>query len=109
MHDRRGVGVRGRGHIITIWGRVVRLTMRLLVEGELQPAGGVIGAGFDEFRSPKPVPPGDELHIESEVLEVRPSRSKPSQGLIKLRTTTLNQNNEAVQIQIGNLVVPRRQ
>ena len=85
------------------------LTMRLLVEGELQPAGGVIGAGFDEFRWPKPVRPGDELHIESEVLDVRPSRSKPNQGLIKLRTTTLNQSNEAVQIQIGNLVVPRRQ
>ena len=43
------------------------LTMRLLVEGELKPAGGVIGAGFDEFRWPKPVRPGDELRIESEV------------------------------------------
>ena len=85
------------------------LTMRLLVESELKPAGGVIGAGFDEFRLPKPVRPGDELHIESEVLEVRPSRSRPNQGLIKLRTTTLNQNNEAVQVQISNLVVPRRQ
>ena len=53
------------------------LTMRLLVEGELKPAGGVIGAGFDEFRWPKPVRPGDELRIESEVLEVRPSRSRP--------------------------------
>jgi|SRR6187399_3191921 acyl dehydratase len=85
------------------------LTMRLLVEGELRPAGGVIGAGFDEFRWPKPVRPGDELRIESEVLEVRASRSKPNQGLIKLRTTTLNQNNEAVQIQIGNLLVSRRE
>jgi acyl dehydratase len=85
------------------------LTMRLLVESELQPAGGVIGAGFDEFRWPKPVRPGDELRIQSEVLEVRPSRSRPNQGLIKLRTTTLNQNNEAVQVQVGNLVVPRRQ
>jgi acyl dehydratase len=85
------------------------LTMKLLVESELQPAGGVIGAGFDEFRWPKPVRPGDELRLESEVLEVRPSRSKPSQGLIKLRTTTLNQQNETVQVQIGNLVVPRRQ
>jgi NhaP-type Na+/H+ or K+/H+ antiporter len=46
---------------------------------------------------------------ESEVLEVRPSRSRPNQGLIKLHTTTLNQNNETVQVQIGNLVVPRRQ
>jgi acyl dehydratase len=84
------------------------LTMKLLVESELQPAGGVIGAGFDEFRWPKPVRPGDELRIESEVLEVRPSRSKPNQGLIKLRTTTLNQHNETVQVQIGNLLVPRR-
>ena len=85
------------------------LTMRLLVESDLQPAGGVIGAGFDEFRWPKPVRPGDELRIQSEVLEVRPSRSRPNQGLIKLRTTTLNQNDEAVQVQVGNLIVPRRQ
>ena len=80
--------------------------MRLLVESEIAPAGGVVGAGFDEFRWPRPVRPGDELHIESEVLEVRPSRSRSNQGLIKVRTTTLNQNDEAVQVQIANLIVP---
>ena len=85
------------------------LTMRLLVESEIEPAGGIVGAGFDEFRWPRAVRPGDELHIESEVLEVRQSRSRSNQGLIKVRTTTLNQNNEAVQVQIANLVVPRRQ
>jgi acyl dehydratase len=85
------------------------LTMRLLVESEIEPTGGIVGAGFDEFRWPRPVRPGDELHIESEVLEVRPSRSRSNQGLIKVRTTTLNQNNEAVQVQIANLIVPRRQ
>ena len=84
------------------------LTMRLLVESELKPAGGIVGAGFDEFRWPRPVRPGDELHIESEVLEVRASRSLPNQGLIKVRTMTLNQDNEAVQVQIANLIVPRR-
>lgn len=84
------------------------LTMRLLVEGELKPAGGIIGAGFEEFRWPRPVRPGDELHLESEVLEVRPSKSRPTQGLVKVRTTTLNQNSEAVQINVGTLVVPRR-
>ena len=67
------------------------------------------GLGFDEFRWPRPVRPGDELHIESEVLEVRPSRSRSNQELIKVRTTTLNQNDEAVQVQIANLIVPRRQ
>src|SRR5512132_2700022 len=84
------------------------LTMRLLVEGELKPAGGVIGTGFDEFRWPRPVRPGDELRLESEVLEVRPSKSRPEQGLIKVRTTTLNQDAEAVQMMIGNLRVRRR-
>jgi len=84
------------------------LTMRLLVESELKPAGGILGAGFDEFRWPRPVRPGDELHLESEVLEVRASKSRPGQGVIKVKTTTLNQNGEAVQISIGNLIVPRR-
>jgi acyl dehydratase len=85
------------------------LTMRLLVESELKPAGGIVGAGFDEFRWPRPVRPGDELRVESEVLEVRPSQSRPGQGLVKLRMTTLNRNGEAVQILVANLVVPRRQ
>jgi acyl dehydratase len=84
------------------------LTMRLLVESEIKPVGGIVGTGFDEFRWPRPVRPGDELRVESEVLDVRPSKSRPEQGIIKVRTTTLNQNGEAVQIFVGNLVVPRR-
>jgi acyl dehydratase len=84
------------------------LTMKLLVDGEFKPAGGIVGAGFDEFRWPTPVRPGDELRVESEVLEVRPSKSRPAQGLNKVRTTTRNQNGEAVQINVGNLIVPRR-
>ena len=84
------------------------ITMRLLVESDLAPAGGIVGAGFDELRWPRPVRPGHELHVESEVLEVRPSKSRPEQGLVKLRTTTLNQDEQVVQISVGNLVVPRR-
>lgn len=84
------------------------VTMRLLVEGELKPAGGILGTGFEEFRWPRPVRPGDELRVDSEVLEVRPSRSRPGQGLIKVRTTTLNQDGEAVQIAVGTLLVRRR-
>ena len=84
------------------------MTMRLLVEGDLRPAGGIVGLGFDELRWPKPVRPDDELHLESEILEVRPSKSRPDQGLIKVRTTTFNQKGEPVQISVGNLLVPRR-
>jgi acyl dehydratase len=83
-------------------------TMRLLVESDFKPAGGIVGAGFDELRWPRPVRPGDELRVESEVLEVRPSKSRPDQGLVKVRTTTLNQHDEAVQISVATLVVPRR-
>jgi len=96
-----------RGLAASGW-HTAALTMRLLVESELKPASGIIGAGFDEFRWPRPVRPGDELHLLSEVLEVRPSKSRPDQGMIKVRTTTLNQNDEPVQISVGNLVVPRR-
>jgi len=82
--------------------------MRLLVESELRPAGGIVGAGFDEFRWPNPARPDDTLHLEIEVLDVRPSKSRPRQGVLKVRTTTLNQTNEPVQISVGNLIVRRR-
>jgi len=84
------------------------MTMRLLVDGELNPAGGIVGAGFDELRWARPVRPGDELHVESEVLEVRPSKSRSDQGVIKVRSTTFNQNGEPVQMFVGNLIVLRR-
>jgi acyl dehydratase len=96
-----------RGLAASGW-HTAAMTMRLLVDSDVKPAGGIVGAGFDEFRWPRPVRPGDELRVEAEVLEVRPSKSRPGEGLIKLRTTTLNQNNEPVQISVGNLVVPRR-
>ena len=96
-----------RGLAASGW-HTAAMTMRLLVESELDPAGGIIGAGFDEFRWPAPVRPGDELRVEIEVLAVRPSNSRPDIGVVKIRTTTLNQKGEAVQVNVGNLMVPRR-
>ena len=96
-----------RGLAASGW-HTAAVTMRLLVESDIKPAGGIVGAGFDEFRWPRPVRPGDELRVESEVLEIRASKTRPDQGVIKVRTTTLNQNNEPVQVSLGNLIVPRR-
>ena len=84
------------------------LTMRLLVESGFRPAGGIIGSRADELKWLRPVRPGDELHVESEVLEVRASNSRPGQGFVKCRTTTLNQNGEPVQILVMNLLVQAR-
>ena len=97
-----------RGLAASGW-HTAALTMRLLVESEFHPAGGIVGAGFEELRWPVPVRPGDELRVESEVLDVRQSKSRPRQGLVKVRTTTLNQNGETVQVFVANLIVPRRQ
>jgi acyl dehydratase len=82
--------------------------MRLMVGGEFKPAGGIIGVGFDELSWSRPVRPGDELYVKSEILEVRPSKSRNDRGTIRVRNTTFNQNDEAVQTFIGNLLVPRR-
>ena len=84
------------------------LTMRLLVESDFKPVGGVIGAGVDELRWPRPVRPGDTLQVESQILEIRPSRSKPEQGIVKARVTTTNQHGEVVQVFTATLIVPRR-
>ena len=83
------------------------LTMRLLVDGGAPIAGGVVGAG-GEIAWPRPTRPGDVLTVESEVLAVTPSRSRPDRGMVTLRSTTLNQHGEAVQILTAKLVVPRR-
>jgi len=97
-----------RGLAASGW-HTAAITMRLLVESEVNPAGGIVGAGFDGLRWPLPVRPGDELRVESEVLEVRPSKSHPNRGLMKVRTTTLNQNGGAVQVFVANLIVPRHE
>jgi acyl dehydratase len=83
------------------------LTMRLLVDSPLKPAAGIIGAG-GEISWPKPTRPGDELRLESEILEVRPSQSRPDRGMVKVRTKTLNQDGDTVQILVANLIVFRR-
>jgi len=96
-----------RGLAASGW-HTAAMTMRLIVDGEFKPASGILGAGFDQLQWPRPVRPGDELRAESEIIEVRPSKSKPDIGVVRVRVTTLNQNNEPVQVFIANLLVPRR-
>jgi acyl dehydratase len=104
LDERAATDSKFRGLAASGW-HTAAITMRLLVESDLKPAGGIVGAGFDEFRWPRPVRPGDELRVESEVLEIRASKSRPDQGVIKVRATTLNQNNQPVQVFVGNLLV----
>jgi len=82
------------------------LTMRLQLAGGLPIAGGIIGAG-GEIAWPRPTRPGDVLRVESEVLEIRPSRSRPDRGMVTVRSETRNQRGEVVQVLTAKLVVPR--
>jgi acyl dehydratase len=81
--------------------------MRLLVESGLPIAGGLVGAG-GEISWPAPTRPGAILHVESEVVELKPSRSRPDRGMATIRSETRNQSGEIVQVLIARLVVPRR-
>jgi acyl dehydratase len=83
------------------------LSMRMLVQGELTIAGGLIGLG-GEIKWPRPTYPGDTLRVETEVLEVRASESKPDRGIVTVRNQTLNQRGEPVQVAVVKMLVPRR-
>lgn len=83
------------------------VTMRLLVETGLPLAGGLIGAG-GELTWPRPTRPGDILTVESEVLAVAPSKSKPERGFVTVRTRTLNQKGEVVQDMTSRMLAWRR-
>jgi len=83
------------------------ITMRLLVESGLPLAGGIIGAG-GELTWPRPTRPDDILHVESTVLEVTPSRSRPERGMITVENLTKTANGDVVQKFVVKLVVPRR-
>jgi acyl dehydratase len=83
------------------------MTMRLLVDGGAPLAGGIIGAG-GEINWPRPTRPGDVLQVESEIVDITASRSKPDRGMVTMRSETRNQRGEVVQVLIAKLVVPRR-
>ena len=83
------------------------MTLRLLVDGGPPFAGGIIGGG-GELSWPRPTRAGDILLVETEILEMTPSRSRPERGMVTVRNDTRNQNGELVQSFTAKLVVRRR-
>jgi acyl dehydratase len=84
------------------------IAMRLFTTGPLQFAGGAIGLGVDELSWPVAVRPGDKLQLETEILEKRESRSKPWQGVIRVRNVLTNQNGDVVLSYEANALVQRK-
>jgi acyl dehydratase len=83
-------------------------TMRLMVLSPLFESGQVVGVGIDKLRWLKPVLPGYVLTAQAEVLEMRPSKSRPDRGYLRLRTTTYGPDRLEVASQEQTVLVPRR-
>ena len=83
------------------------ITMRLLVTSGPRLAWGFVGLG-SEVSWPRPARVGDVLELRGEILDVRPSRSKPDRGIISVHCETLNQRGEVVQDMVARVLVPRR-
>lgn len=95
-----------RGLAASGW-HTAAVVMRLLVTGGLPFAKGIIGLG-GEISWPRPTRPGDVLRVESEIIEITPSRSKPNQAVVTVRNTAMNQRDEPVQIFTAKVLVFRR-
>jgi acyl dehydratase len=83
------------------------MSMRLIVQ-TLNFAEGAIGLGVDELRWPNAVRPGDVLVVETKIVRLRPSKSRPGHGIVRLRSVTTNQRGEVVQTMLASAMVPRR-
>jgi acyl dehydratase len=95
------------GEIFASGWHTAAITMRLFVQ-TLNFAEGAIGLGVDEMRWPNAVKPNDVLQVETEILDARESRSKPNQGIIRIRNVTTNQRGEVVQTMLASALVRRR-
>jgi acyl dehydratase len=95
-----------RGLAASGW-HTAAVAMKLLVTGGLPLGNGIIGMGGD-LAWPKPTRPGDAVHVESEILEITPSKSKPNQAIVRIRSTTLNQNGDAVHQFTSKVLVFKR-
>ena len=97
------------GELVASGWHTAALTMRLQYEAAFAHiVNGGVGAGIEKLEWTRPVRPGDTLHVVVEVQEMRPSASRPTRGLIRFLTTTVNQDGQVVQTMIGTVFVPRR-
>ena len=100
----------------TIYGGVIAsgwqtacVFMRLFVDGLLGRSAAMGSPGLDELRWLKPVRPDDRLNARVEVLETRPSRSKPDRGLARLRCVVADQSGDDVLTFVANVLFQRRE
>jgi acyl dehydratase len=88
--------------------QTMALTFRLFVQTRALAACSLGSPGVDEVRWLRPVRPGDTLKATVQVLEQRPSTSKPDRGIVRLHWTTVNHRGEPVLTMTSLQLVRRR-
>ena len=96
------------GGLIASGFHTVALCFRLFIEQGTFGESSMGSPGLDELRWKAPVRPGDRLHTEVEVLEVRASASRPDRGIARLRYRGVNQKGEEVLHFVANHLLARR-
>jgi acyl dehydratase len=84
------------GGLIASGWQTTSLMMRRLVENFISPESGLGAVGVDEIRWPRPVRPGDTLHVRATVLEARRSNSKPDRGIVRSLAEVTNSGGDLV-------------
>lgn len=109
MHADPQAAARGpfRGLIASGW-HTAALVMRLTIDSNPLGSLPLLGLGVDGIEWPQPVRPGDTIQVEMEIVDIRPSKSHPSHGIVKIRSTARNQRGEVVYEVTPNCWVPRR-
>jgi len=109
MHTDPEAAQRGPfGGLIASGWHTAALMMRMMADANLLGGGDVLGLGVDRMTWPRPVRPGDVLHGKIEIGSIRPSKSNPDFGIVRMDVTVLNQHGETVMTASPNCWVPRR-
>src|SRR5690242_16002018 len=97
MHTDPDAALRGRfGGLIASGWHTGAMMMRLFADNFLSPASSLASPGLDELRWHLPVRPGDVLSLRVTILEARPSRKNPEQGVVRSHVEVLNQTGAVV-------------
>ena len=84
------------------------IMMRMLADGFITRAASLGSPGVNEVRWLAPLRPGDDLTLEVDVLEARPSRSRPETGIVLFKSTARNASGEALCEMTSPIIIGRR-
>ena len=106
--DREAAAGTPFGGIVASGFQTLALSFRMFFQLGVIRESGIGAPGIEDLKWLAPVRPGDTVHTEIEVIELRPSRSKTDRGVVRQRYTARNQRGETVMTLIVPQIVSRR-